>query len=268
MNRSRVIILGLAGFAAIVAALMVRALLGGGTEKGHAAPTPPPVAMADVLVASSNIPAGSKLTPAMVRWQSWPKSAVDSSFIAQSGAGDVTQIVKGTVARAPLVAGEPLSTTKIVHGDSAGFMAAQLTSGMRAVSIGISVESGAGGFILPNDRVDVLLTRKQPSGQRFSTHTILEDVRVLAIDQTFSQSHGEKTVVGKTATLELTPPQAMTIAQASAAGTLSLSLRALGDNSSGRDVAAAGGSAAGGSAAGVSVIRYGLAPAGVGPSGE
>ncbi len=263
MNRSRVIILGLAGFAAIVAALMVRALLGGGTEKGHAAPTPPPVAMADVLVAANNIQAGSKLTPAMVRWQAWPKSAVDASFIAQSGTGDVAQIVKGAVARAPLVAGEPLSTTKIVHGDSAGFMAAQLSSGMRAVSIRISVESGAGGFILPDDRVDVLLTRKLPTGQRFATHTILEDVRVLAIDQTFGQSRGEKTVVGKTATLELTPQQAMTIAQASAAGTLSLSLRALGDNSGGRDVAASGGPASG-----VSVIRYGLAPAGAGQSGE
>ncbi|MBU6442803.1 MAG: Flp pilus assembly protein CpaB [Alphaproteobacteria bacterium] len=263
MNRSRVIILGLAGFAAIVAALMVRALLGGGTEKGHAAPTPPPVAMSDVLVAASNIQAGSKLTPAMVRWQSWPKSAVDSSFIAESGTGNVASIVDGTVARAPLVAGEPLSTTKIVHANSAGFMAAQLSPGMRAVSIRISVESGAGGFILPNDRVDVLLTRKASSGQHFSTHTILEDVRVLAIDQTFGQNSREKTVVGKTATLELTPQQAMTIAQADAAGTLSLSLRALGDNSGAREMATAGGSAAG-----VSVIRYGLSPAGTGQSGE
>jgi len=263
MNRSRVIILGLAGFAAIVAALMVRALIGGGTEKGHAAPTPPPVAMSDVLVAASNIQAGSKLTPAMVRWQAWPKSAVDSSFIAQNGVGDVAGIVKGAVARAPLVAGEPLSTAKIVHSDSAGFMAAQLSDGMRAVSIRISTESGAGGFILPNDRVDVLLTHKLASGSHFAARTILEDVRVLAIDQTYGQSHSEKTVIGKTATLELSPQQAMTIAQASAAGTLSLSLRALGDNGGAREVAAAGGSAAG-----VSVIRYGLSPAGAGQSGE
>jgi pilus assembly protein CpaB len=263
MNRSRVIILGFAGFAAIVAALMVRALLGGGTEKGHAAPTPPPVAMSDVLVAANNIQAGSKLTPAMVRWQAWPKSAVDSSFIAHNGTGNVAEIVKGAVARAPLVAGEPLSTTKIVHADSAGFMAAQLSDGMRAISISISTESSAGGFILPNDRVDVLLTRKLASSSHFATRTILDDVRVLAIDQTFGQSRGEKTVIGKTATLELSPQQAMAIAQASAAGTLSLSLRALGDNGDSRDVAAAGGSAAG-----VSVIRYGLSGAGAGHSGE
>ncbi len=262
MNRSRIVILGLAGFAAIVAALMVRALVGGGTEKGHASITPP-VAMSDVLVAASNIQAGSKLTPAMVRWQTWPKSAVDSSFIAQKGGGDVAAIVKGAVARAPLVAGEPLSSAKIVHADSVGFMAAQLSDGTRAVSIGISVESGAGGFILPNDRVDVLMTRKLTSGKAFTARTIVEDVRVLAIDQTYSQDHGEKTVVGKTATLELTPQQAMAIAQAGAGGTLSLSLRALGDNSAARDVAATGGSAAS-----VSVIRYGLSPSGAGQSGE
>ena len=100
---------------------------------------------------------------------------------------------------------------------------------MRAVSIGISVQSGAGGFILPNDRVDVLLTRSLPGGRKqFATSTILDDVRVLAVDQTFGQKKDEKTVVGKTATLELTPGQAEMIARASASGTLSLSLRPLG----------------------------------------
>lgn len=264
MNRSRVIVLGLAALAAIVAAFLVRGLLGGGTEKSTAA-VPPPMSTAQVLVAAQNIRAGAKLTPASVRWQEWPKSAIDSSFIARQGASDVSKIVAGAVARAPLVAGEPLSTTKIVHAESAGFMSAQLSEGMRAVSIGISAESGAGGFILPNDRVDVMLTRLvSNSPRRFSTSTILSDVRVLAVDQTFDPTKSDKTVIGKTATLELTPAEAETVARSSATGTLSLSLRALGDNAAPGAIASAGGSPAGS----VSIIRYGISHGGAGQAGE
>lgn len=264
MNRSRVVVLGLAAFAAIAAAFLVRGLLGGGTEKSAAA-VPPPMATAQVLVAAQNIPAGTKLTPASVRWQEWPKSAVDSSFIAQQGAPDVSKIVAGAVARAPLVAGEPLSTAKIVHAESAGFMAAQLSDGMRAVSIAISAESGAGGFILPNDRVDVMLTRViSTSPKRVSASTILSDVRVLAVDQTFDPTKSDKTVIGKTATLELSPAEAETVARSSATGTLSLSLRALGDNAAPGAVASASG-APGGS---VSVIRYGISRGGTGETEE
>lgn len=262
MDRSRIIILGVAGFAAILAALLVRGLLGGGTEKSQAAIAPKPAATVSVLVAASAIQPGTKLTPASVRWQAWPKSAVDESFITSSGAPALDKIVEGTVARAPLIAGEPLTTTKIVHADSAGFMAAQLSPGSRAVSIGIDVRSGAGGFILPNDRVDVLLTRKAAgSQQNFATSTILSNVRVLAVDQSYGEQKDEKVVIGKTATLELSPGQAELIARASASGTISLSLRPLGDN--GKDGAEA--SASGGN---VSVIRYGVARAGSGQAGE
>jgi pilus assembly protein CpaB len=133
--------------------------------------------------------------------------------------------------RAPMVSGEPLSTTKFIHADAAGFMAAMVDQGMRAVSIGISTESGAGGFILPNDRVDVLCTVQisdQP--RRVAAITILRDVRVLAVDQTYREDKDEKVVLAKTATLELTPHQAEKVEQAQATGTISLALRALGDN--------------------------------------
>ena len=262
MNRSRVIILGFAALAAIVAAFLVRGLLGGGTEKSAAATAPQPVSTVQVLVAASNIQAGTKLTAGTVRWQVWPKSAVDSSFITANGGADIGKIIDGTVARTPLIAGEPLSTTKVVHADAVGFMAAQLAPGMRAVSIGISVESGAGGFVLPNDRVDVLLTQPVAGVQRsFAAKTILDDVRVLAVDQTFGQVAEEKVVVGKTATLELTPRQAEVIARAGASGTLSLSLRPLADNSADSTLASAGGD-------GISVIRYGVSRAGSGQAGE
>lgn len=261
MNRSRVIILGLAALAAIVAALLVRGLLGGGTEKSAAATPPKPIATVQVLVAASAIQPGTKLTPAAVRWQVWPKSAVNSSFITAAGSSDIAKIIAGTVARAPMIEGEPLSTTKIVHADSAGFMAAQLSPGMRAVSIGIDAKSGAGGFILPNDRVDVLLTRSLGGQRQFSADTILRNVRVLAVDQTYSQQKDEKVVIGKTATLELSPRQAEIIARASAAGTLSLSLRPLADGGS-HALASADNDGP------VNVIRYGVTRAGLDRSGE
>ncbi|HWA29773.1 MAG TPA: Flp pilus assembly protein CpaB [Rhizomicrobium sp.] len=253
MNRSRVIMLVLAAFAAGAVALLVRALLGGGTEPVKAAIAPAPAATLNVLVAASNIQPGSAITPDMVRWQSWPKSSVDSSFIAQQGNPDLGSIVKGTVARAPMMQGEPLTNTKIVHADSAGFMSAQLSPGMRAVSIAISADTGAGGFILPNDRVDVMLTQKAPGAHDFSSHVILGNVRVLAMDQTYTQDKDQKTVLAKTATLELAPAQATKLIRSAASGTLSLALRALGDNAN-QNVAARGADDGD-----VTVIRYGVA---------
>ncbi|HEY5336742.1 MAG TPA: Flp pilus assembly protein CpaB [Rhizomicrobium sp.] len=240
MNRSRVIILVGAAFAAGIVALLVRGLLGGGTPQVVASIAPKPAAVEDVLVASQNIQPGIALTPQSVHWQSWPKSAVDSSFITANGNADTASIIKGTVARAPMIAGEPLTNTKIIHADAAGFMAAQLTPGMRAVSLSISTDTGAGGFILPNDRVDVLLTHVvSDTPHRSASKTILSDVRVLAMDQTFTQDKDQKTVLAKTATLELSPDQAVLVSGAASSGTISLTLRPLGDNAT-ADVMATG----------------------------
>lgn len=254
MNRSRVIALVLAAFAAGAVALLVRGFLGGGTEPVKAAIAPAPAATVAVLVAASDIQPGTEITPALVRWQNWPKSSVDSSFIAQPGNPDAASIVKGTVARAPIVAGEPLTNTKIVHADAAGFMAAQLSPGMRAVSIAISTDTGAGGFILPNDRVDVVLTQAVPGAQRnFASRMILSDVRVLAMDQTYGPDKDQKTVLAKTATLELAPDQATQLTRAAASGTISLALRALGDNGSANVASRSRDGDA------VAVVRYGIA---------
>lgn len=229
MDRSRIIVLGVAAVAAGGVALLARSLMGGGTPQTVAAPAPR-IITSEVLVAASQLTPGTALTPASVRWQDWPKSAVDSSFITHDGSPDLTKVVQHAVVRSPMVAGEPLTLTKMVHADAAGFMAARLMTGMRAVSISISVDTGAGGFILPDDRVDVLSTQ-QAGDRKFQTRTILKDVRVLAVDQTYDGTTGSaKTVVGRTATLELTPAQAELIERAKAGGTLSLALRALGDN--------------------------------------
>ena len=120
--------------------------------------------------------------------------------------------------------------TEIVHADAAGFMAAMLTPGMRAVSITISADSGAGGFILPNDRVDLIMIQKSSDGKNSTrARTIMTNVRVLAVDQTFKQEKDANTVIGKTATLELMPGDAELVARAQSQGQISLALRPLTD---------------------------------------
>ncbi|HUB85367.1 MAG TPA: Flp pilus assembly protein CpaB [Rhizomicrobium sp.] len=265
MNRSRVVVLVAAAFAAGIVALLVRGFLGGGTPDVKAAIAPAPAATEDVLVAATNLQPGVAITPESVRWQTWPKSAVDSSFITSIGNSDIASIVKGTVARAPMIAGEPLSNTKFVHADTAGFMAAQLAPGMRAVSISISADTGAGGFILPNDRVDVILTLQiSDNPRRFMSKTLVSDVRVLAMDQTFTQDKDQKTVLAKTATLELTPIQADLVALSAATGTISLALRPLGDN----DVADSAAKTHHADDGSVTVIRYGISRGGFDSKGE
>ena len=253
MNRSRIIVLVLAAFAAGAAALLVRSLIGGGTPPTKAAVNPV-INAVGVLVASRNIDPGSRVTPDMVRWQDWPKSSIDSQFLTKESNPSSDEIVKGTVARAPIIAGEPITNTKIVHADSTGVMAAMVSPGMRAVSIPITTESGAGGFILPNDRVDVIVTlevSEQP--KLYAARTLLHAVRVLAVDQTYTQDKDQKTVLAKTATLELSPQQSEAVEAASAAGTVSLALRPLGDNGT-ADVSKKKKADTGV----VAVIRYGL----------
>ena len=253
MNPKRIIVLGFALVAASAAAFLARGLLGGGTPKVEAR-IAPPIAMSEVLVADSNIQPGLTLSSDMVKWQRWPAGAVDSSFITHASMPNLADALKGMVVRVPLYAGQPITSTAIVRGDETGFMAAQLQPGMRAVSITISVDSGAGGFILPNDRVDLLLTLKtNDTPPRVRVKTILSGVRVLAVDQTFKEDKSTKTVVGKTATLELTPVQAELVAAAQNMGSLSLSLRGLGDND-----AVASAKAPSGDDGPVAVIRYGI----------
>jgi pilus assembly protein CpaB len=234
MNRSRLIVLSVAALASAGAAFLARGFLGGGTEAIKAQPAA--VSTVGVLVASSNIDAGKPVTPDMVRWQNWPKSSVDSTFLTQDANPNPEQIVKGTVARAPILSGEPLTNIKIIHSDAAGIMAAMVSPGMRAVSIPITTETGAGGFILPNDRVDVILTvQVSESPKLFAAHAILHDVRVLAVDQTYTQDKDQKTVLAKSATMELSPQQLEMLDSAAATGAVSLALRPLGET--GKDLA-------------------------------
>ena len=170
-----------------------------------------------------------------MQWQTWPAATARSTFIRRSERPDATTQVAGSIARAPFIAGEPIREQKLVRADGAGFMAAILPTGMRAVSTEISPETGAGGFILPNDRVDVILSKREKNPDRtgpadvVNSEIILANVRVLAIDQAPKEKDGQNVVVGKTVTLELKPEQAETLARARQTGTLALALRSIAD---------------------------------------
>lgn len=256
MNLTRIIVLCVALIAAGAAVLVVRGMLGGGPAAVQAS-VPPPQATTDVLVAAKAIGAGRPLAVDAVRWEAWPKSSVSDAFVVKNADSDIEKVVMGVVVRTPLVAGQPVTQASIVHSDTAGFMAAMLSPGMRAVSITISAETSAGGFILPNDRVDVIMTRDLSEGggkKAVQAETILRDVRVLAIDQAAEQPKDAQFAVGKTATVEVTPGQSELIEESRMMGTLSLALRPLGEDSmlAGADAMRQRGS-------GMNVIRYGVA---------
>jgi pilus assembly protein CpaB len=231
MKPARIIVLVIA-----VVAGGIAELLAGRSEPPP--PAPAPVAQletTDVLIAASDIGLGNKVSAQDFRWQTWPAAAASANFIRKSERPDAINQLAGSIARAPFSAGEPIRESKLVKANGSGYMAAILPSGMRAISVEISPETGAGGFILPNDHVDVILSRRDKLAEKqigVETHVsqvILSNVRVLAIDQTVEEKNGQRVVVGKTATLELNPRQAETLAVSRQQGTLSLALRSLVD---------------------------------------
>jgi len=232
MKAARIVVLGVAVVAGGLAALMA-----GRQAEVQPPPAPEPVAKLDtteVLVAKSDIGLGQSVSASDVQWQIWPVAAAGPYFIQRNNKPNAIEEFSGSIARAPMVAGEPIREAKLIKANGSGFMAAILPSGMRAVSTEISPETGAGGFILPNDHVDVLLSRREreASGlENFVSETILSNIRVLAIDQMVEEKNGQKVVVGKTATLELGPRQAEALALSRQLGTLSLALRSIADGS-------------------------------------
>ena len=192
----------------------------------------PQIQSTDVLVAKSDIGQGQKLTADNVRWQRWPDDAVNATYVQKQRMPDAIEKLKGSIVRSQFVAGEPIREVKLARADS-GFLSAILPSGKRAIAVRVSAQNTAGGFILPNDHVDVVQTITQAAGgdtpaQNIS-RTILTNVKVLAIDQTVEDKDGESVVVGKTATLELDPGQVELVTAAEAGGTLSLALRSTAD---------------------------------------
>jgi pilus assembly protein CpaB len=232
MKAARLVVLGIA-----VAAGGLAAILAGGYQPAPAPPPPPPppIPTIDILVAKNDIATGAALTESDIQWQTWPASAANPAFIHRNEHPDAIHQYAGALVRIPIAAGEPIRDNKIIRADGSGYLAAILPSGLRAASVEVSPENAAGGFILPNDRVDVILSHRDRDAEKATGiqttvgETVLSDVRVLAIDQLVQEKDGQRVVIGKTATLEVSQAQAELLAGARQAGVVSLSLRSLAD---------------------------------------
>ena len=235
MAASRVIILGVAVAAAAGAGYVAKNLVAAPPPKiiVESGPQSPSIELEDVLVLAGDVPMGAAIGE-QLKWQAWPADGLTENFITKTVEPEAEQKYAGSMARVAMYSGEPLRKSKLI-GEGQSFMSSILPSGSRAIATQVSADTSAGGFILPNDRVDVIMTRRADSASAtggFITETILKNIRVLAIDQTIQEDEeGKKTKVGETATLELTPQQAeiITVAQ-QMADRLTLALRSVVDS--------------------------------------
>jgi pilus assembly protein CpaB len=227
MNRLRILLLVAALGAALLAAYLAQGFLQPSSAPPPVAASAPPPSV-DVLVAAKDLVQGQKLADFAVEWRAWPRDLVGTSMITKDAQPKALEDLKDARARLPIVTGEPVVEAKIVRPSDRSYMSAVLPKGMRAIAIGISEGSAASGFILPNDRVDVLLLRRSGDPGR-GAETVMTNVRVLAINQTLNKGDDPALPGGRTAVLELEPHQAEILTQLQAVGGMSLVLRSLAE---------------------------------------
>lgn len=256
----RVLVIAIAAVAAVALALILGKVL-----KPKSAPAPAQVAtaaapapakpMTRVLIAKHDLNVGAGVTEADVSWQAWPNESLNPAFITGGPApvgGTLDQVAKaasdlvdknslkeltGATVRNPILTGEPIMARKLVRAGDSGYLAVVLTPGMLGIAVPVTAESGAGGFVLPGDRVDVLQSREAPTpdgaaqggAKSFAAQTVLQNVKVLAIDQAVDTPKDSKAMVGAVATLEVSPIGAKALMKAKAEGTLALALRSYAD---------------------------------------
>jgi pilus assembly protein CpaB len=235
MSKMRIVIFGLAFGSAIMAGLLAKGFIGQKPEKEIVEISK--VKTVDVLTALKDINMGERFVDGSTTWKPWPVENVTDAMITRDEKPDARESYLSARARITIFEGETILEKKLVLPGQSGFMSAILPKGMRAISVAVSERSGAGGFILPNDRVDVILTRKldnpQGTDKIVNSEIVLSNVRVLAVNQTYRQDkEGEQVTVaeGKTATLELDPRQSEVIAMIESVGELSLALRSIAEN--------------------------------------
>ena len=239
MKRAQLIVAGLAVMAGLGAFMLSGSKPKTVIVQAPAAEAPKEPIGEQILVITKDVSIGTLLDEKVLAWKNWPRDSLNKNYVLKTQNPKGLEDYKGAVARYPLTAGEPISVTRVAKKNSGGVMAALLPKGKRAIAMQIDADKGAGGFILPNDRVDILLTRRDRTGtaantkENIVTETLLPNIRVLAIDQTIQEKEGEKVVIGRTATLELTPTQVETLSRAkltaNGGGELSLALRSLAD---------------------------------------
>ena len=256
MNAVRIIILAVAAVAAIAVAIVVRSMATRTPAPQAASAAPAARPTTRVLTAKVDLPVGTVLSAENVTWQDWPAAALNPLFItdgaapaiqptaapaaairqAQQATNDALSgnaamsAVQGAIVRTALVRGEPIMASKIVRGGQGGFMSVVLGPGMRAMSVPVTVEGSAGGFVLPGDRVDVLTGRtSRDPDQGFTAEVVMRNVRVLAVDQNTANAAGAQALVGAVVTLEVPAADMEVIARAKAIGNVMLALRSYAD---------------------------------------
>ncbi len=231
MKKPQLIGLAIAATAGILAFVLVRGMV---NKPPVEKTVEVKVKSSDVLVARTDIGLGQVTNDSLFRWQSWPDETVTPGFITRSSQPDAMTQFSGSIARAPIMAGEPITQQKLVKAGQGGVLAAILPAGMRAISTRIKEETAVGNLILPNDRVDVILIRRmraRSGSDEYTSDLLFGNVRVLAIGQQIENREGKKTAdsVANTATLELTARQAELLALANSMGDISLTLRSIAD---------------------------------------
>jgi pilus assembly protein CpaB len=230
MKQAQLIGFGVAGVASLAAVVIM--------SKFVNKPVAPPTVVTQVvdsvrvLVARSDLPLGSITTEQSFRWQDWPKDAISPSFVTSAMKPQADKDYANFIARSPVLAGEPITDSKVIKSGSGGVLAAILPPGLRAVSTKISEQSAAGKLILPNDHVDLILIQRKRSksgGEELNADTLFRNVRILAIGQQLETKDGKKSADGNVAVLEMTPKQAEMLALANTMGEISLALRSVAD---------------------------------------
>lgn len=231
LSPSRIILLSVALITGGVAAFLAAQL--STPPEPVAAPEPVVAPTVEVLVAKNAIGIGQRVTADIVEWTAWPEASVRSEFVTSTASPEAISQMEGAVARGAIAAGEPILEAKLVEPNGS-YLAGVLDQGMRGVSVPINAAAASGGFIAPNDRVDVMVTRTLEA--RRVTETILSNVRVLALagqlgpESSEGQELAEGTFSGDTlATLELNAPQGELLVNAAATGQITLALRSIAD---------------------------------------
>jgi pilus assembly protein CpaB len=235
MSKMRIVMFALAAGSAVMAGVLAKGVIG--KKPDTQTEVINTVKTVDVLVAAKDIDVGEKLAAGSIIWKAWPQDNVLDAMITKDEKPDADVAMAENRAVIRMFEGETINEKKLVDPKGGSFMSAVLPKGMRAISVAISDRSSAGGFILPNDRVDVIITRKLSGvgggNQLVKSETVISNVRVLAINQTFRKAkEGEEVSMkgNETATIELTMPQAEIIARVESEGELSLALRSISES--------------------------------------
>lgn len=262
MSARQLIVLVIAAVAAVGALLLIRGL--GARQAEQTSAEAEQIAGQQVLVAARDIPQGAALAPSDLAVALFPTSSVSPSFVRLDQQPSAQADFVNGVTRRAFVQGEPIVASAVVQPDGRGFLAAQLEPGFRAVAVEIEAITAVGGFIQPNDHVDVIMTarinNREGGGEAVRSDIVLRDVRVLALgDRTNTQESGDapEMVEAGVAVLELSAEDARTLALADEMGAISLALRGVQAETVGQSAPSTG-SPIGQQSGGVRMHAYGV----------